>query len=918
MANQWQQVNSLFLRALDLAPGERAEFLAQACAKDEELRRDVESLLASHAQASQFLEQPLIDAAALVEQRCEDDTATDTPADDLVGRIVASYRIDVRLGAGGMGEVYKAHDLKLDRPVALKLLPRHITVNAERLRRSRLEARAASSLNHPHIVVVHDFGEDGGRPFMVTEYVAGQTLRERLDHGAIPIPELVEMAVQIASALAAAHEQGVLHRDIKPENVMVRPDGYVKVLDFGLAKLLTPDENIAAGQTETAVGVIMGTPRYMSPEQARGERVTLQSDQFSFGVLLYEMATGHPPFQRTSAIETAAAVIAAQAEPLATACPHMPSALRDIVERCLAKDADGRFPSTRDLYRDLVTVQRGSSDGHASAATPQVAGRLELKVDASTSLSHSAPLSVIARMERHRFAIAVTTCALLSILAVGWWAMFRRPVASSTIPSVAVLPFNTIGGSGEYFADGLTDALTTELGKLQGLRVIASNTAFAYRDRPTLRDVARELGVGLVVTGSVQRHDASMRINASLVNTSDGTTLWSEHFSRQVADVVTVQNEISEKIAGTLSKLVGSAPPAKSAPATRNPEAYDAYLRGLWHLKGRASTKPIVQSRANMWRSAVEEFERAVALDSEFALARAALASAYTQLFFYDSTDRGFDEKAFREIQRALAIDPNLPEAYLARAQLTWTARNRFPHEAAITDLRRALALNANLADAHLELEKVYYHIGLTDKVVEAGEQVQRLDPSQALSSSRTFRALIDAGRLEQVRLDVDRNANLGPYALGDALHALGRLQDALRLLSGSKATLPGDADYDTGTLALLGVVHARLDQRTQAERILAMVIPAAENPTALSHMHHAQFHIGTTFGLLGRKADAVRWLTKAADEGYPSYPRFSTDQSLAPLKGYPAYEALLVRLRNDQNRWLRSLSPAPPQHANK
>ena len=244
--------------------------------------------------------------------------------------------------------------------------------------------------------------------------------------------------------------------------------------------------------------------------------------------------------------------------------------------------------------------------------------------------------------------------------------------------SVAVMPFKTIGGGGEYFADGLTEALTTELGKMPGLRVIASNTAFAYRDRPTLREVARELGVGLVVTGSVQRHDASMRINASLVNTSDGTTLWSEHFSRQVADVVTVQNEISEKIAGTLSKTVGAAPPAKSSPATRNPEAYDAYLRGLWHLKGRSSTKPIVQSRANMWRSAVEEFERAVALDSEFALARAALASAYTQLFFYDSTDRGFDKKAFLEIQRALAIDPNLPEAYLARAQLTWTARNRF------------------------------------------------------------------------------------------------------------------------------------------------------------------------------------------------------------------------------------------------
>ena len=540
---------------------------------------------------------------------------------------------------------------------------------------------------------------------------------------------------------------------------------------------------------------------------------------------------------------------------------------------------------------------------------PARAGRTEPPaVNGHTSTTQSAQLRVIGRMERHRIPIAVVTSGLLSILGVGWWAMSRPPVASSTIPSVAVLPFKTIGTGGEYFANGLTEALTTELGRMQGLRVIASNTAFAYRDRPTLRETARELGVGLVVTGSVQRQDASVRIDASLVNSSDGTTLWSDHFSREVADVLTVQSEISENIARTLSKTVGLPPLTKSSPATNSSEAYDAYLQGLWHFKGRSSTISVVQARVSAWQSAVAEFERAVSLDPEFALARAALASAYTQLFFYDSTDRRFDEKAFLDIQRALAIDPNLPEAYLARAQLTWTARNHFPHEAAIADLRRSLALNANLADAHLELEKVYYHIGLTDKAIAASEQVRRLDPAQALSSNRTFRALIDAGRLEQVRLDVDRTGNLSAYARADALVALGRLQDALQFLSRSKATLPGNPEYDIGPLALLGVVYARLGQPKEAERVLAMVVPAAENPSALSHMHHAQLHVGATLGLLGRKADAVRWLTKAADEGYPSYPRFSTDQSLAALKGYPPYEALLVRLRNDWNRWQKSL----------
>ena len=580
------------------------------------------------------------------------------------------------------------------------------------------------------------------------------------------------------------------------------------------------------------------------------------------------------------------------------------------VRAALGDDAESpRYIETlpRRGYRFIAPVE-ALVEPAPPAMRAETTEPLPLALPAPVEQSSSVSPRVIGWIDRRRIAIAVTACALLSIVGVGWSAMFRPPAASSTIPSVVVLPFNAMGDGGEYFADGLTDALTTQLGKMRGLRVIASNTSFSYRERPSLREIARELGVALVVTGSVQRQDSSVRINASLVNVSDGTTLWADRFARDVTNVFTVQNEISENIARTLSRTVGVPPLTKSRPSTRSPEAYDAYLRGLWHFKGRASTIPIVHARADLWRSAAAEFERAVSLDPEFALARAALASAYTQLFFYDSTDSHFDEKAFLEIERALMIDPDLPEAYLAREQLTWTAKNRFPHETAVTYLRQALALNPNLADAHLELEKIYYHIGLTDQAIAASEQVRRLDPAQALSSNRTFRALIDAGRTEQLRLEVDRNRNLGAYARADALIALGRLQDALPFLSDSKATLPGHADYDISALALLGVVHARLDQPQQAERVLAMVVPAAENPTALSHIHHAQFHIGATLGLLGRKADAVRWLTRAADDGYPSYPRFSTDQSLAPLKGYPAYEALLVRLRNDWNRWRESL----------
>ena len=401
-----------------------------------------------------------------------------------------------------------------------------------------------------------------------------------------------------------------------------------------------------------------------------------------------------------------------------------------------------------------------------------------------------------------------------------------------------------------------------------------------------------------------------VRIDVSLVDTRDDTALWSERYSRELTDVLAVQDDISRQIATTLAKTFGAEPPATSPSlATTNPDAYDAYLRGIWHLKGRSSATPNMADWSEERVAAIEELKRAVARDPNFALARAALASAYTQRFFYESTDPVLEQKAFLEIQRALAINPNQAEAHLARAQLTWNLRNRFPHERAITDLRRALSINPNLAEAYIELGKVYLHIGLTDKAVDANEQSQRLDPGAAAPTNRTVNALIDAGRLEEVRHELDRNGTrlLRPYH-ADALLAIGQPVDAVRVLSALRSPKSGDPESDTANVALLAVAYARLGRREEAERTMAAAIPAAENPTGLSHMHHAQFHIGSTLAVLGRQDEAVRWLTKAVDEGYPSYPRFSTDQSLASLKGHAGFTALLARLRQDRDRWQKTL----------
>jgi TolB-like protein/tetratricopeptide (TPR) repeat protein len=607
------------------------------------------------------------------------------------------------------------------------------------------------------------------------------------------------------------------------------------------------------------------------------------------------MLTGRALFLGPTVTDTLAAIL--EREPAWDTLPgETPLVIRRLLQRCLEKDPTRRLHDIANARMEIEDALRGGVRTAAETAVVELPrSRVRRPSAIAAVMTFAALIAVGALMSYVRSAPQVRTPA-------------PRSSATSDLPSVAVLPFTTIGEGDRYFADGITEAVTTELGRVGGLRVIASSSTFAYRDR-TLRDIARDLGVELVVRGAVQRAAGMVRIDVSLVDTRDDTALWSERYSRELTDVLTVQDDISRQIATTLAKTFSTEPTATSPSLATNPAAYDAYLRGIWHLKGRSATTPNMADWSAERVAAIEELERAVAQDGNFALARAALASAYTQRFFYESTDPALEQKAFVEIQRALAINPNQAEAYLARAQLTWNLRNRFPHERAIVDLRHALSINPNLAEAYVELGKVYVHIGLTDKAVDANEQAQRLDPGAAAPLNRKVDALLAAGRLEEVRHELDRN---GPRLLrlyrADVLLALGQPVEAAQVLSALRTVKSAAAEVDSGNKAMLAVVYSRLGRREDAERNLAAAIPAAENPTGLSHMHHAQFDIGRTLALLGRHDDAVRWLTKAVDEGYASYPRFSTDQSLASLKGHAGFTALLARLRQERDRWQQTL----------
>ena len=670
------------------------------------------------------------------------------------------YTIVAPLGAGGMGEVFRAHDARLGRDVAIKILSPHRASEPDALARMVRESRMVAALEHPAIVTIHDVGEDGGQFYLVTELIEGETLRARLRRGPLPTREALHHAETIASALAAAHARGVVHRDLKPENVMISAAGSLKLLDFGVAKFIAPPgaATAAAHPTLTETGATVGTPAYMAPEQLDGRSVDHHADQFAFGVMLYEMLAGRRPFTGATAPELSAAILRDEPAHLTSVRPEVPVPLARIVARCLAKNPDDRYASTTDLAHAVADVRTD-----LSVLTPP-------------------PGVVYARYARPwRWVAAVAAIVgIVAAITIGWRRERSAPAtpasAGPVTRAVAVLPFTIIGGEEPYLADGITEAVTRELGHIEGTRVIASNSAFAYRGRTDdLGSVGRELGVGVLVRGSVQREGERLRINASLINASDQTTLWSNTYNRGTADILAVQDDIAWQVAAKLAATFGAAPPPRPAETPKTtPDAYDAYLRGLDFM--RPDSKGL--------SDAILHFERAVALDPNFGLARAKLASAYTQQFFYNATDPELERKAFLEIQKSLAINPDQAEAYLARAQLIWNLRNGFPHERAIRDVRQAIAYNPNLAEAHVELGKFYLHIGLIDKAIAANEEALRLDPRSAPAVQRIVAAKADGGRAQQLSEELARNPQWNLRTRVMALLSLGRTEEGIRAIA--------------------------------------------------------------------------------------------------------------------------------------
>src|SRR6185369_7218079 len=869
---RWQQVANLYHAALERNAGERASFLRESCGGDEELRREVESLLAYEDQAENFIESPALEVAARMIAERQDQTVS-------AGQMINQYQIISRLGAGGMGEVYLAEDTRLQRRVALKFLPSLGTQDEAHLRRFELEARAIAALSHPNVCTIHEVIETGeGRHCIVMEYVEGVTLRERMSGGHIELGEALEVTIQVASALALAHTAGIVHRDIKPENIMLRQDGYVKILDFGLAKLTERKSELTDTEAETQIielkttpGMVLGTVAYMSPEQARGLPVDGRTDVWSLGVVLYEMVTGQRPFAAATPTDLIISIVGQEPEPLDKLAPSAPTQLGRIVSKALAKDREGRYHTAGDLLVKLKDLRR-EVELEVDAAVASGSVRTPTR-DVDITPSRLLPRS----LTPGRLAILATLAGALILGGFILARYFRQrstPAISTEIKSLAVLPMVNLSGdpSEDYFADGMTDTLIAGLAKVGSLRVTSRTSVMQFKgSQKPLKEIARELNVDAIVEGSVQRFGDQVRINVQLIHAATDQHLLTQTYDRELRDILTLQNEVARAVTQKIQIKLTPKDQVRLARAVPiNPAAYDDFLRGRFYLSR--------QTKADN-EKAIEFLSRAVNTDPNFAAAQAELAQACVwRLFLFTPDEKQWEEKAFVAVEKALSLDPDLPAAHLARGRLLWTPANHFPHDRAIQEYHRALDLDPSLDEARNQLALVYSHVGLLDEALQELEKAIAVNPSNSLARFRVGEIYFFQGKHEQA-LTALRNvpADVNPALIGHqivfALFNLGRKEEAATTLDQFLKDYPED---NRGLFtSLQAVMAASAGQNRVSEDKIKLAI---ERGKGFGHFHHTAYHIACAYALMKNSDQAIKWLEQAANDGFPCVPLFERD----------------------------------------
>ncbi len=837
------------------------------------------------------------------------DVAADWPAakDPRAGQMVGHYQIERQLGAGGMGVVYLAHDTRLGRPAALKLLRPDLTQDPERVRRFRREARAASALSHPNILTIYEVGQAdstaGDGHFIAAEFVDGQTLRELFQRAGLTLGVALDILIQVAGALSAAHEAGIVHRDIKPENIMLRKDGLVKALDFGLAKLTEQDalpHSDSFARATTQPGAVMGTVSYMSPEQARGLEVDERSDLFSLGVVMYELLTGRAPFEGKTTSDVLVALLSTEPRPLASYVSKLPEALQEIGARALAKPVEERYQTAREFGDDLKRLKEelefaaklkgrtGSPDdilrmtvGSATAAADQTTVVTRPVVAPATSR-----LTVL-RGLRLRYGKGLALAALaLALIAAAPWRQWLAP-RHAAIDSVAVLPFTNVGADPqmEYLPDGITENLINSLTQLPSLRrVMSRSVVFTYKGREVdPRQVGQALQVRAIVTGRVQRLGERLVIHVELVDAATGAQLWGERYQRPFADLLTVQEEIAREIAEALRlRLSGDEQRQLAKRYTQNNEAYQLYLEGRYHWNKRTSEG---------MRKSVESYKQAIDKDSDFALAYVGLADAYATLGSYHvMQSRDVLPLAREAAAKALGIDEGLAEAHASMGKILtdyygdWAQAER--------EFQRAIDLKPNYPNSHHWYSTLLARLGRFDEAVGEANRALELDYFSPVTGTQVGNVLYRARRYDQaiaaLRKPLDLEPNFAPahYYLGLCYLMQERRHEAAAEFEKALAIAPNVPDF----IALLGYTNAVAGRRDQAQRRLEELNEVAKR-RYVPPLSYATIYVG-----LGERDLAFKVLEKCDEECAPSLRGLKTDPLFDALRADPRFARLMRR----------------------
>ena len=784
------------------------------------------------------------------------------------------YTIISFLGVGGMGEVYLAEDTKLGRKVALKTLPAEFTNDKERLRRFQQEARAASALNHPNLLTIHEIGAESGAHFIAAEYIDGETLRARLKRGRMKIDEALDVAQQAAFALTAAHGAGIVHRDIKPENIMVRHDGIVKVLDFGLAKLLEDraremidHEADTRALVLTDPGRVLGTPAYMSPEQARGQDLDARTDIWSLGVVLYEMVAGRAPFRGETKSHTVVSILETEPPPLTTFAPETPAELQRIVRKALTKDRDSRYQTARDLMIDLKSLRRDldiqSEISRSNAPSPRVSDIRAASSDADvglseqpTSLAEARPTSTDTQTGegsvRYRIA-ALMAMLLLAVASLGIWYYFRQPDTGIAIESIAVMPFVNASGSNndvEYLSEGIPESLITSLSQLPNLSVKARSSAFRYKGKdPTPQQIGKELNVQAIVTGRVTQRGNDLTLHIELVDVKTETALWSSDYNRPMTSLVSLPNEIARDVSKNLQLKLSGADEQKLAKSyTENTEAYQFYLRGRFYWNRRT---------AENLKKAIEQFRAATDKDPKYALAYVGLADSYALMEFYAGTPAAENLPLARAAaERALQIDPSLAEAH---ASLGLINQYSWRWDEAAREYQEAIKLNPNYPTAHQWYSahlKVERRFDDSLREIKRAQEIDPLSPIIGQNVAQVYFLKNDADsaiRECQRVLELDPDFAVAHQDLAASYLKKGMNREAIAAIEKAVA-VSNRSSVSLGELAYIYAVAGKKDEARAVLKELGHRYDEKQSPG---------IYVAIACAGLGEKDQAFAWLEK-------------------------------------------------------